>query len=69
MEPEAVTCTTPSHLEGDVQVTVTSNGVVFPSSAYSYSTSDTPTVTGVQPASAYSGETVTISGEWLPTYD
>jgi hypothetical protein len=60
-----VKCKTPSHAAGSVNVAVTSNGVSYTSSSYSYSAGSTPTVTSISPSSGLPGQTLTISGSNL----
>ncbi|XP_060573258.1 fibrocystin-L-like isoform X2 [Ruditapes philippinarum] len=60
-----VTCKTQPHAAGSVTVAVSSNGVSYTSSSYSYSAGSTPTVTSINPVSGLSGQTLTISGSNL----
>ncbi|XP_053372863.1 fibrocystin-L-like [Mercenaria mercenaria] len=57
-----VICETRPHAAASVSVSITSNGVSYTPSSYSFSTGSTPTITSVSPSSGFSGDTLTISG-------
>lgn len=60
-----VTCITQAHAAGSVSVAVTSNGISFSTSSYSYESGSTPTVASVNPTFGLPGDTITISGSNL----
>ena len=49
----------------NTNITIYSGGILFPTIAYSYSTSSTPTITSVSPTSADPGSSVSITGTML----
>ena len=60
-----VTCSTPAHSAGAVDIVVTSNSVSYTAETFTYSTGSTPTVTSINPISGLPGDTLTISGSNL----
>ena len=58
----SVTCDTPPHAAGAVNVIVTSVSKSYPSQSFTYTDAATPKVTGINPTEGYVGDTMTISG-------
>ena len=59
---DSITCITPANGAGDETVTVSSNGVLFPTSPYTYSDSSTPTITSISPTTGSGSLTLTVNG-------
>jgi hypothetical protein len=57
-----VTCMTPPHAEGDVEVQVTSGEVLYPVVGFGYTDGATPFVVSVDPSSGKPSDTVNITG-------
>ena len=57
-----IVCTTPSNAETSEKVTVTSNSVTYPQLDFTYTSVQTPTVSGISPSNGNPGDGVTISG-------
>ena len=60
-----VTCSTPAHSAGAVDIVVTSNSVSYSPESFTYATGSTPTVTSISPTSGLPDDTLTISGSNL----
>ncbi|XP_071944841.1 fibrocystin-L-like [Antedon mediterranea] len=57
-----VTCITNSHSAATTNILVTSNGEEFPTKAFQFKSSATPTITSVSPSSGNYGDSITIRG-------
>ena len=57
-----VECVTAAHSAGAVSVAVTSSGVTYPTTTFTFSALVTPTVTSVDPAQGQAGASVIITG-------
>ena len=57
-----IECETLAHVTGAVNVSVTSNGVTYPSTSFTFSTAATPSVTSINPTDGQAGATVVITG-------
>ena len=65
--PNQIVCTTPSHAETSEKVTVISNSVTYPQLDFTYTSVQTPTVSGISPSNGNPGDGVTISGTTFGT--
>ena len=57
-----ILCITPANAEGSEIVTVTSNGVVFPTTSFEYATGSTPSITTISPSSGSGSMSLIITG-------
>ena len=65
----SLTCETPPHAAGDVNIVVTSNSKSYPSQSFSYTDAVTPKVTSITPTEGYVGDTITITGSGFSDSD
>ena len=59
---DEVTCLTLAHQPAEVEVKVSSSGVVFPTAKFEYSASYTPTISSVSPNIGSAGQAITLTG-------
>ncbi|KAJ8273405.1 hypothetical protein GJAV_G00101260 [Gymnothorax javanicus] len=62
-----VSCVTPAHAAGSVEVQIEVLSVEYPTLNFTYSRSETPLITAVNPASGTSGTAITITGSGFGT--
>ena len=60
-----VTCSTPAHSAGAVDIIITSNSVSYSAETFTYASGSSPTVTSISPTSGLPDDTLTISGSNL----